>query len=99
MPRKNLILGLLTVVNVVLLAVLVEQILPERAAFAQPVNMPANYLAVTASITAGRDALYIVDVADRRLYMFDPNTATRPVQLRGVAIRDLNEDFRAPAVP
>ena len=99
MSRKNLILGLLTVLNIVLLAALVVQILPERAAFAQPVDMPANYLAVTATITSGLDALYLVDIADRRLYMLVPNKGARPMQLEGVDTRDLTEDFRAPVAP
>jgi hypothetical protein len=99
MPSKNLILGLLTVLNLVLLAALIGQTLPARAAFAQPVDMPANYLAATATITSGLDALYLVDIADRRLYMLVPNKGARPIQLEGVDTRDLTEDFRAPAAP
>jgi hypothetical protein len=61
--------------------------------------MPSNYLALTASITSGLDAMYIVDTADRRLYMLMPNKGLRPIQLEGVATRDLTKDFRAAVTP
>ena len=99
MPRKNLILGLLVVLNAVLLVAVLVRAVPDQAAFAQPVNMPSNYLATSATVTSGLDALYILDTADRRLYMLLPNKQLRPIQLEGVATRDLTKDFRAAVTP
>ena len=100
MPRKNLILGLLVVLNLVLLSAVVIRAVDDRPAFAQQANISsANYLAVTAQIENDLDALYLIDVADRRLYMIVPSKGGRPVQLQGLASRDLNDDFRVQVTP
>lgn len=99
MPRKNLTLGLLVVVNLVLLSVLLGHAVRGQPAFAQPVNISSDYLAVAAEVQSGLDAVYLIDVADRRLYMLVPSKGGKPMQLEGVATRDLNDDFRVRVAP
>ena len=98
MPRSKLILGMLVVLNVILLAAVLAQVVPGQTAFAQPANISSQYIAVTSEITSGTDALYIIDIPDRRLYFMMPSKGANP-QLRGVASRSLTDDFRGQPQP
>jgi hypothetical protein len=98
MSKKNLILGLLVVLNAVLLAAVVLYGTDGRPAFAQQANISPNYLAVAAEIADSYDALYVLDVADRRLNMFIPSKGGL-TRMNLVASRDLNGDFRVQVNP
>jgi len=98
MPGKNLMLGLLVVLNIVLLAAVLFHVSTGRPAYAQPANIASNYLAVAAEVANSYDALYVLDVADRRLHMFIP-TKGGQTRLDLVASRDLNGDFRVQVKP
>lgn len=67
MNRRSLIF-LLVGVNLVLLVALMYSAFPMPAAYAQRVGTSGNYMLVTGQIQSGYDAVYLFDVAERRMH-------------------------------
>jgi hypothetical protein len=91
--NKRTCIVLLVGVNLFLLAALVFSVFPGPAAYAQRVGISGNFMMVTAEIQDGYDALYLFDVADRKMYAFsiEKGGAGR-LEVRD--FRDLKADFR-----
>ncbi|MFO0973721.1 MAG: hypothetical protein U1A27_09825 [Phycisphaerae bacterium] len=91
MSKRGLIV-LLVGLNMVLATtlVLISGGLP--AAYAQAAPLAANYLMVSGVIQQSHDALYIIDLANRDLHVFEVDRTTRRLFHRDV--RDLLQDFR-----
>ena len=53
-----------------------------------------NYLMVAGEINDGVDALYIIDLSQRRLHAFVPNRDMSNRRLFHAGFRDLQRDFR-----
>jgi len=90
---KRTCLVLLVGVNLFLLAALAFTVFPGPKAYAQRVGISGNYMMVTAEIQDGYDALYLVDVAERRMHVLtiEKGGAGR---LQHNDFRDLKVDFR-----
>ena len=86
--KKTLILALVCVNAALLLAL----VLGSQPAKAQAVRGATDYLLVTGRLTSTSDAIYVIDMAERKLaaWRFD-KTDKRLVQYKG---RDLARDFR-----
>lgn len=89
---KRAWITLLAGVNAVLLTTLVltSWRLPEARAQAAP--LASNYLMVAAEINNDHDALYILDLASRIMYVLEVDRTSR--QLVPLDVRDLKQDFR-----
>lgn len=93
MSRKNTILVLLVVCNLVLLSAVLLSAMHGPAAYAQQATMPANYIAIAAEVQNGYDAVYLIDLNKRRLNLLLPARGGRTV-LELLDSRDLTRDFR-----
>ncbi|HVP11880.1 MAG TPA: hypothetical protein VMV94_11930 [Phycisphaerae bacterium] len=91
---KRALIVLLVGVNLVLLATLVLASWPLPAAYAQPAPLGQNYVMVSGQINDQSDALYVVDVPQRRLHVFIPNRDINNRRVFYVGFRDLQRDFR-----
>lgn len=91
---KQSLLVLLVGVNLVLLATLVLWTWELPEARAQTAPLGQNYVMVAGQIRTGVDALYVIDLAQRRMHVFLPNRnqASRTVFHGGW--RDLQKEFR-----
>ncbi len=93
MTKRSLVV-LLVGVNLVLLATLMLWTwrLPEARAQIAPLGQ--NYVIVAGQIRDGVDAVYVIDLSQRRLHVFLPNRnqANRTVLYGGY--RDLQKEFR-----
>lgn len=89
---KNGWLALLVCVNLALLAALIVELLPPRAAFAQGTGLAGSYLAVSGRIQSEFDGLYLLDTRERTLHAFYFEYGSRELQYAGY--RDLDRDFR-----
>lgn len=85
---------LLVGVNLVLLATLVLAGWHLPAAYAQPTPLGQNYAMVSGQINDQSDALYVVDIPQRRLHSFIPNRDINNRRIFYVGYRDLQRDFR-----
>lgn len=94
---KRAIIVLLVGANLLLLSVLILQTWRLPAAHAQAMPLGHNYVMVAGEVRDSVDALYIVDMARRRLHVFVPNRDQRNRRLFHVAARDLQRDFRGGA--
>ena len=93
MTKRGLIV-LLVGVNLVLLASLILMNWRPAAAYAQATPLGQNYLMVAAEIKDGVDALYVVDLTQRRMHAFVPSRDYNDRRLFYVGFRDLQRDFR-----
>lgn len=93
MSKRSLVV-LLAGVNLVLLATLILRSWNPPAAYAQAVPLGANYLMVAAEIRDGTDALYVLDLSQRRLHVYVPNNDMVNRRLFHRGYRDLEQDFR-----
>ena len=92
MFSKRSVIAALVGLNLVLLATLVLRVYAPPTAFAQRRGAAYNFVAVTCRADKNYDALYMVDLAQRRLHCFVPNRdQTGRVVYAGV--RDLGADF------
>lgn len=91
---KRAAIILLAGVNLVLLATLVLVSWSPPAAYAQATPLAQNYLMVAGEINDGVDALYIIDLANRRMHVFQPNRDQNNRKVFHVGFRDLQRDFR-----
>ncbi len=91
---KRGIVVLLVGLNLCLAAVLILSAWKPPAAYAQAAPLGQNYAVVAGEIRDGVDALYILDLAQRRLHVFVPNRDQNNRRLFHVGYRDLQRDFR-----
>lgn len=89
MTRRTLVL-LMVCVNIALITTLMTRDLPR--AYGQAAPLGANYLLVSAQETDDYDALYVLDLASRVLYVFEVDRSSKQFVL--VDQRDLTQDFR-----
>lgn len=91
---KRAIVVFLVGVNLILLATLILAGWRLPSAYAQGVPMASNYLMVAGEIRDGTDALYVVDLEQRRLHVFVPNNDQNNRRVVHRRFRDLEQDFR-----
>jgi hypothetical protein len=91
---KRALIVLLVGVNLVLLATLILATWHLPAANAQPAPLGQNYVMVSGKINDQSDALYVVDVSQRRLHAFIPNRDINNRRMFYAGYRDLQRDFR-----
>lgn len=91
---KRSIIVLLVGLNLTLLATLILFSYSPPAAYAQAAPLGQNYLMVAGQIRSGVDALYVIDLSQRRIHVFLPNRnqASRTIFHEGY--RDLQKEFR-----
>ncbi|RIK64574.1 MAG: hypothetical protein DCC65_14205 [Planctomycetota bacterium] len=91
---KQSIIVLLVGLNLILLATLILFTYAPPQAMAQAAPLGQNYVMVAGQIRSGMDALYVIDLAHRRLHVFLPNRdqANRRIFYEGY--RDLQKEFR-----
>ena len=85
---------LLAGLNLLLLTVLILAAWRPPVAQAQAVPLAANYLMVAGEIRDGADALYVFDLAKRRMHVFVPNVDQNNRRVVYNGFRDLERDFR-----
>ena len=91
---KRALIVLLLGLNLLILATLILSSWSLPAAYGQAVPLGQNYLMVAAEIRDGVDALYIIDLPQRRLHVFVPSRDQNDRRLFHVGFRDLQRDFR-----
>jgi len=92
--NKRTLTTLLVGLNLTMLAALILAAWRPPVAVAQPVPLASNYLMVAAEIRDGSDALYVFDLAKRRMHVFVPNVDQNNRRLVYEGFRDLERDFR-----
>ena len=91
---KRAIIILLAGLNLVLLASLFLTVYRPPAAYAQAVPAPQSLVMATAEIRDKENALYMLDLAARRMHVFITNRALNNRRMIYVGYRDLQRDFR-----
>jgi hypothetical protein len=91
---KRGVIALLAIVNLVLLLALIVTAWRPPSAYAQPTPLGQNYVMVTSEISSGLDALYILDLSQRRMHVFVPNRDVNNRRIFHMGFRDLQRDFR-----
>lgn len=91
---KQAIVVLLVGVNLLLAATLILSASHPSAAYAQVAPLGQNYVMVAAEIRDGNDALYVIDLAHRRMHVFVPNRDQTNRRLFHAGWRDLQKEFR-----
>jgi hypothetical protein len=94
MITKRALIVLLVGLNLLLLATLILFSYRPPAAFAQPAPLGQNYLMVAAQFRSGADAVYVVDLPQRRMHVFIPNREQLNRRFIYSGYRDLQKDFR-----
>jgi hypothetical protein len=92
MFSKRSIIAALVGLNLVLLATLVLKTTSPQAAFAQRRGGSQNFVAVTCRADKDFDALYMIDLSQRKLHCFVPNR-DRSGSVVYAGVRDLKTDF------
>ncbi len=93
MNKRTLIVAL-TGLNLLLLSALVVTAFPPPQAHAQAAPLGQNYAMVAGEIRDGVDAVYLVDLARRRLHVLVPNRDQNNRRMIYAGGRDLQRDFR-----
>ncbi|HWL94151.1 MAG TPA: hypothetical protein VNT79_11520 [Phycisphaerae bacterium] len=93
MSKKALIVALLGL-NLAMAATLILSSWDPPAAFAQAAPLGQNYAIVAGEIRDGVDALYVLDLANRRMHVFLPNRDQNNRRMFHAGYRDLQRDFR-----
>ncbi len=89
---KNLVLILLIAINLLLAGILIYKTIDLPQAKAQPIGLSGNYLMVSGAILGTKsDAVYIVDLEQRKLHALHYERSTRRVTHQGT--RDLTQDL------
>ncbi|QDV90647.1 hypothetical protein RAS2_17290 [Phycisphaerae bacterium RAS2] len=91
---KRAIIVLLVGVNLLLLATLILSTPSSSQAYAQAAPLAQNYLMVGGQIRRGQDALYVIDLATRRLHVFVTSRAQNDRKVFHAGVRDLQREFR-----
>lgn len=90
--RKRAYIPLLIGVNALLLTTLIVTSWDLPRAQAQATPLATNYAIVSAVIFEHHDAIVIVDLPSRLMFVFELDQATKQLVLRDT--RDLKQDFR-----
>lgn len=93
MTKKSVIV-LLVGLNLILLATLVLTSWRLPAAYAQAAPLGQNFAMVAGEIRDGVDALYVIDLSQRRMHVFIPNRNQAAKTLIYSGYRDLEKEFR-----
>ncbi len=93
MTKRGLIVVLVGL-NLALGAVLILSTWQPPSAMAQVAPLGQNYAVVAGEIRDGVDALYVLDLSQRRLHVFVPNRDLNNRRLFHAGYRDLQRDFR-----
>ena len=93
MNRRGIII-LLAGANFLLLITLILASWRLPAAHAQGVPLGSSYLMVAGEIRNGSDALYVIDLANRRMHVLVPNLDRNARRLVHRDYRSLEQDFR-----
>lgn len=91
---KQVIVVLLVGVNLLLAATLILSASHPSAAYAQAAPLGQNYVMAAAEIREGVDALYVIDLSQRRIHVFVPNRDQAVRRLFHAGWRDLQKEFR-----
>jgi len=91
--NRNTIIVILVGINLFLLAGILLAISSPPVAMAQRVGGAGNYLVVTGQVQDGYDALYLIDLSQRRLHAATVNRNNKRIEFQDM--RDLSLDFRA----
>lgn len=92
---KRMCIAALVCANLLLLTGVVLVTTTPNAAYAQDTGLNYNYLIVTAEVTTGNDAVFLLDVRRRLLHVFYNDRGARGLtELRLVGSRNLDRDFR-----
>lgn len=89
---KRTCVVLLLGINFLLLATLIIVSGRPPAAYAQGAPLASNFVMVSGSILSNHDVLYMIDLANRDLHVFEVDRSTRRIFHRDA--RDLLRDFR-----
>ena len=89
--KRSVIVGLVGL-NLLLAAVLILSAYPPQAAYAQRAGGSSEILAATCRIDNNYDALYLVDLGERKLHCFVPNR-DQSGAIFYAGSRDLLKDF------
>ena len=92
MVSKRSIVVALAGVNLFLLVALIFGSYSLPKALAQRTGSSGNFLAITAKADTDLDALFLIDLGDRRLHCFLP-TRDRSGNIEPKGSRDLEQDF------
>lgn len=93
MSVKNVLMIALVLVNLLLLTAVILHVSAPRAAEAQVVGGGFNFAVVTAKIQVGEDALWVLDLSTRKLYVLRlPHGNNKTMEL--MDFRDLRRDIR-----
>ena len=90
---KQAIIVVLVGINLFILAGILFMVGSPATAMAQHVGVAGNYLVVAGEVQSDYDALYVFDLAGRRLHAFTVKRGSNRIQFRDS--RDLSQDFRA----
>jgi len=91
--NKRSIIVILVGLNLFLLSALMLTAASPARAMAQRIGGAGNFLTLTNKIDADIDALFLVDLPDRKLHAFAPQR-DEGGRLAYIGGRDLEEDFR-----
>lgn len=91
MNKRTLIVTLVGL-NLALLGALILGSYSLPAAYAQRAGVASNFVAITARANTDYDALYMVDLGQRRLHCFVPNR-DHSGNVQYIGSRDLKQDF------
>ncbi len=91
---KRAIITLLVGVNLLLLAALILVLRQPPLAHAQAAPLGQNFAMVAGEIRDGVDAVYLIDLPQRRLHVFVPNRDQSNRRLFHAGFSDLQRDFR-----
>lgn len=90
--KKPIVLGLLVCLNVALATGMALSGYRLPAAKAQATGLAGNYVVVCGEIQDNYDAVYMIDLQERKLYAFYYDRGAHRLDLGGV--RSLERDFR-----
>lgn len=91
---KHALITLLAGVNLLLAAALILVSTQPPPAHAQAAPLGQNFAMVAGEIRDGVDALYMIDLQQRRMHVFVPNRDQNNRRLFHSGYRDLQRDFR-----
>lgn len=93
---RRVVIVMLVGINLVLLAVLVLSAYSPPQAMAQSVGRGGEFILVSAAAQVENDAIYLIDIRNRRLHAFRstfPHVRGQPTRVALLHSRDLARDF------
>ncbi len=90
-PKRSIIVALVGL-NLFLLAAIILGSYSPPAAYAQRAGASSNFIAITSQADTDYDALYVLDLGERKLHCFLP-ARNRSGDVAYKGFRDLTRDF------